>query len=211
VQPLSGYKLTTKMTQVQQMLNLLDRAPIINQMYGPNAIKTLKLAAYVMEQGFDIRNVDEFVSLPPEDSKLLTAIEEQEMWYHGNVPPRRADDNDMRHALAHQEEIVTERFNELERRDPGTAAAARAHIADHLRKMALLQEQQEKMLMEMQQAANAQGISTGGEGGAGPDGAAEPGQEPGSPKVRADENEPGGEHKEVKSEAMSNAPNGGAQ
>lgn len=211
VQPLSGFRLTTKQTQVQQLLNLLDRAPIINQMYGPNAIKTLKLAAYVMEQGFDIRNVDEFVSLPPEDSKLLTAIEEQEMWYHGNVPPRRPDDNDMRHALAHQEEIVTERFVELERRDPGTAAKARAHIADHLRKLALLQEQQEKMLMEMQQAANAQGISTGGEGGVGPDGAAEPGQEPDSPKVRADENEGGGENKEVKSEAMRNAPNGGAQ
>lgn len=213
VQPLSGFRLMTKTTQVQQLINLLDRAPVINQMYGPNAVKMPKLMAYIMENGFDIRNADEFIQLPPEDTKLVTALEEHEAWYHGNVPPRRADDNDMRHALAHQEEIASERFEELERRDPGVAAKARAHVADHLRKLALVQEQQEKMLMEMGQAAAAQGITVGGEGAGagGPDGAAEPGQDPESPKVRSNENEPGGEQREAKSEAMSNAPNGGAQ
>ncbi len=206
VQPLSGFRLATKTTQVQQLINLLDRAPIINQMYGPNAVKMPKLMAYVMEQGFDIRNVDEFIGLPPDETKLLTAIEEHELWYHGNVPPRRADDNDMRHVLAHQEEIAGERFAQLESRDPGTAAAARAHIADHMRKLALLQEQQEQMMMQMAQVQAAQGGASGG-GGGGPEGAAEPGQDPESPKVRSNENE---RTAETKSSAMSNAPNEGA-
>lgn len=213
VQPLSGFRLMTKTTQVQQLINLLDRAPIINQMYGPNAVKMPKLMGYIMEQGFDIRNIDEFVQLPAEDSKLLTALEEAELWYHGNVPPVRADDNHMRHALVHQQEMTQQRFAELDRRDPGTAARARAHIADHYRAIAAIQERQEKMMMDMMQAAQAQGIDVGGGGGgaAGPEGAAEPGQEPGSPKVRKNENERSGENADVKSEAMSNAPNEGAQ
>jgi hypothetical protein len=206
VQPLSGFRLTTKMTQVQQLLNVLDRAPIINQMYGPAAVKMTKLLAFVLEHGFDIRNADEFIQLPPEESKLMTAIEEQEMWYHGNVPPRRPDDNDMRHILAHMEEIKAERFQLLEQSDPGTAADARAHIADHMRKIALQQEQQEKMMMDMAQAAAAQGIGGGEGGGGGPEGAAEPGQDPESPKMRVNETE-----RETKSEAMTNAPNAGAQ
>lgn len=215
VQPLSGFRLTTKTTQVQQLMNLLDRAPIINQLYGPNAVKMPKLMGYIMEQGFDIRNIDEFITLPPEDSKLLTAIEETELWYHGNVPPVRPDDNHMRHALTHQEEMALPRFAELERRDPGTAAKARAHIADHYRAIAALQERQEKMMMDMAQAAAAQGITVGGEGGGagegGPEGAGTPDQDPESPKVRKNENERSGSEKETRSEAMSNAPNGGAQ
>lgn len=209
VQPLSGYRLQTKRTQVQQLLNLLDRAPIINQMYGPNAVKMPKLIAFIMEQGFDIRNVDEFVQLPPDEAGLVTAVEEHEMWYHGNVPPRRADDNDWRHAISHMEEMKSERFAELEQADPGTAAHARAHTMDHMRKIALLQEQQEKMLMEMQQAATA--MNLGGDGaGAGPEGAAEPGQEPGSPKVRKNETE--GEFAEAKSSGMSDrSANAGAE
>lgn len=206
VQPLSGYKLATKTTQIQQLINLLDRAPIINQMYGPQAVKMPRLLAFIMEHGFDIRNVDNFVQ---DETSLLTAIEEAELWYHGNVPPRREDDNDLRHIIAHQEEISTPRFEELSTRDPGTAARVLAHIADHMRKVARLQEKQENIMMLMQQAAAQQGISA--EGGGGPSGAAEPGQEPGSPKVRAEENEGGGENAEVKSEAMSNAPNEGAQ
>jgi hypothetical protein len=208
VQPLSGFRLMTKTTQVQQLLNMLDRGPIINQMYGPDAVKMPKLMAYVMEHGFDIRNADEFIGMPPEDTRLLTAIEEAELWYHGNVPPRRADDNDMRHILAHQEEMATERFAELTMRDPGTAAGARAHLADHMRKVALEQEQQEKAIMKMAQQASMLGAGGGGEGGV--EGAAEPGQEADSPKVRKSENERQGKNSEVKGEAMSNAPNEGA-
>lgn len=209
VQPLSGFRLSTKLGQIQQLVNLLDRAPVINQMYGPNAIKMVKLFGFIMEQGFDIRNVDEFLSLPPEETRLLTAIEEQEMWYHGNVPPRRPDDNDMRHVLAHQEEVSSERFAQLQARDPGTAAGALAHIADHMRKIALQQEQQEKMIADMAQFASANNIGGGGGGEGGSpmeaEGAAEPGQEPGSPKVRRNESQ-----RETKSEAMSGAPNAGA-
>lgn len=206
VQPLSGYRLSTKNMQVQQLVNLLDRAPIINQMYGPAAVKMPQLFAYILEHGFDFRNADEFITLPPDQSRLLTAIEEQELWYHGFVPPRRPDDNDQRHIVLHLDEMKQERFQLLEQSDPGTAARARAHVADHMRKVALMQEQQEKMLADMAQAAAMQGI-----GGESPGGAAEPGQEPGSPKVRREENEGGGPNKDTKSEAMSRAPNRGAE
>lgn len=210
VQPLSGFRLMTKRTQVQQLINLLDRGPIINQMYGPNAVKLPKLLAYIMEVAFDIRNVDEFIQLPPDEAHLLTAMEEEELWYHGSVPPRRPDDNDMRHILSHKEQIATERFAQLEQSDPGTASKARAHIADHYRKLALVQELQEKMLMEQAQMQSMMAMS--GEGGGG---AAEPGQAPGSPKVRREEGghggeDGGGEFRDAKSEGMSGAPNPGA-
>lgn len=210
IKPLSGSRLATKTTQTQQLINLLDRAPAIIQMYGPQSIKLTKFFAWILKHGFDVRNADEFVTMPPEESRLLTAIEEQELWYHGNVPPRRPDDNDARHVLSHMEEVKGERFAELEQRDPGTAAKARAHIADHMRKMALQQEQQEKFLADMAQAAAAQGIGQGGGESSSPsgkpDGASSPDQDPESPKVRRNE-----QTRDVKSEAMSNAPNGGAQ
>jgi hypothetical protein len=223
VQPLSGFKLLTKQTQIQQLVNLFDRAPQINQLYGPNAVKMPKLYAYILEQGFDIRNVDEFIGLPPEETRLLTAIEEQELWYHGNVPPRRPDDNDLRHAQSHLMEIKSERFGMLEEGDPATASLARAHIADHMRKLALLAEQQEKMMMDMAQAAAMQGIMQGDSSmspDGGPSNAAEGGptntQEPGSPKLRTNEqtdssrngNDMGGS--DMKSNAMAGAPNAGA-
>lgn len=207
VQPLVSHRLTTKQTMVQQLVNILDRAPIINQMYGPQAVKMPKLLAMILEIGFDIRNVDEFITVPPEEAGLLTAIEEHELWYHGVVPPRKPDDNDMRHALAHMQEFGSERFDELDKRSPGTAARARAHAAEHMRKIALLQEQQEGMMMQVAQVAAMQGI-----GGGAPAGAAGPGQEPTSPKVRRNENERGeGVGEEEKSEAMAGAPNLGAQ
>jgi hypothetical protein len=212
VQPLSGFRLTTKRTQVQQLINLLDRGPIINQMYGPNAVKMPKLLAYIMETAFDIRNVDEFVQLPPEEARLLTAVEEEELWFHGVVPPRRPDDNDMRHIISHEETFGTDRFDELEKADPGTAAKARAHVADHYRKMLLAQEIQEKLLMEQAQLQSMLAMGGGDSPGAS---AAEPGQDPGSPKVRNEEGghgeeEGGGEFKEAKSEGMRGAPNTGA-
>lgn len=206
VQPLVSHRLTTKQTMVQQLVNILDRAPIINQMYGPDAVKMPKLLAMILEVGFDVRNVDDFIKVPPEEAGLLTAIEEHEMWYHGVVPPRRPDDNDMRHAVAHMEEFGSERFAELDRRSPGTTARARAHAADHMHKIALLQEQQEGLMMQVAQVAAMQGLT-----GA-PAGAAQAGQEPTSPKVRRNENERGeGVGSEEQSEAMAGAPNLGAQ
>jgi hypothetical protein len=206
-QPLVSHRLTTKQTMVQQLVNILDRGPIINQMYGPNAVKMPKLLAMILEVGFDIRNVDEIIGLPPEEAGLLTAMEEHEVWYHGNVPPRKPDDNDMRHVLAHMQEFGSERFKQLEAISPGTAARARTHAAEHMRKLALQQEMQEKMMMDMAQVAAMQGM-----GGGAPAGAAEPGQDPGSPKVRGNEVERGdGQGREQQSEAMRGAPNAGAQ
>lgn len=217
VQPLSGFKLLTKQTQIQQLTNMLDRGPQINQLYGPNAIKIPQLYAYILEQGFDIRNVDEFVGLPPDQTRLLTAIEEQELWYHGNVPPRRSDDNDLVHVTSHLEELKTERFQMLMESDAATANLARAHIADHMRKLALLQEQQSKMVMEAAQAAAVQGIMAGGGESAAPEGGASTTQDPDSPKVRRneyDDKDRNGSDNEslsnTKSDAMAGAPNAGA-
>lgn len=208
VQPLASHKLATKQTQVQQLVNILDRAPVINQMYGPHAVKMTKLLAMILEQGFDIRNTDEFITIPPEEAGLLAASEEHELWYHGNVPPRKPDDNDMRHILNHTEEFSTPRFAELERIAPGIAAQARAHNAEHMRKLMLQQELQEAMLMKMAQF----GSMNQAMGGRNIPGAAAPGQQPGSPQIRRNENErgerPGGQEQ---SEAMVAAPNAGAQ
>lgn len=206
VQTLASTRWTMKQTQVQQLVNILDRAPIINQMYGPQAVKMPKLLAMILEQGFDLQGVEEFISVPPEEAGLLSAGEEAEMWYHGSVPPRRADDNDMRHILAHLEEMKTERFNFLEQRSPQTAARVRAHIAEHIRKVELQQEIQEGMMMQMAQHATAMGI--GGQNGS-PAGAGSPTQDPDSPNVRSNEVERG-EGQQAQSEAMQEAPNAGA-
>lgn len=211
VQPLASHKLTTKQTQVQQLVNILDRAPVINQMYGPNAVKMPQLLAMILEQGFDIRNVDEFISIPQDAAGLLTPSEEEELWFHGNVPPRKPDDNDMRHILGHMEVMGSERFAELEKVSPGTAARARAHVAEHYRKVELLQLQQEKTMMEFAQQAGQMGMGGGG-GGSPIPGAAGPNQDPNSPQVRTNENdrgEAGGS--EAKSQAGQQAPNKGAE
>lgn len=205
VQPLASHKLTQKVGQVQQLVNLLDRAPIINQMYGPNAVKMPKLLAKILEWGFDFQDVDEFITLPPEETSLLTAIEEHELWYHGEVPSRKPDDNDARHLMAHQEEISSDRFARLEAMAPNVGHKVRAHIAEHMRKIALMQEMQEKMLMEMAQQQALQGGSPGAGG------AASPGQGPDSPQVRRnEEGRSEGVGSEAKSEAGKKAPNRGA-
>jgi hypothetical protein len=208
VQPLASHRLTTKQVQVQQLVNILDRGPVINQMYGPQAVKMPQLLKHILEFGFDIRNADEFITAT-DGGNLMTALEEHEAWYHGTVPPRRADDNDMRHIFGHMQEIMSERFAELEARSPGTASRARAHLAEHQRKVALVKEQQEKALMEM---AQMQSMMGGGQNGSPIPGAGGPGQDPGSPNIRSNEVERGEEAgSEEKSEAMTNAPNAGAQ
>ena len=223
VQPLASFKLLTKQTQVQQLVNLLDRIPIFAQTYGPQSINGPKLLAHVLEFGFDIRNAGDFVSQPPDESELLSALQEQELWYHSKVPPVRADDNHLRHTLVHLEELKGERFEALWKHDPGTAARARAHVAEHLQILAITQEQQEKQIMDMQQVATAMQIQPPQSiGGMGVDGAAvnipgagTPDQAPTSPKVRRNEMERGEGNdaatSQAKSAAMQNAPNPGAQ
>jgi hypothetical protein len=205
IQPLSSFRLTTRTLQVQQLTNILDRAPIINQMYGPQTVNMPKLLAKILQEGFDFRDVADYIKLPPMDSGLLTAIEEHELWYHGVVPARHVDDNDVRHYMAHEEEIRSERFALLEATQPSAAAKARAHAAEHARKMALLQEIQEQAIMLATQQQQVQGPSAGtGGGGAG---AAGVGQEPGSPKVRREAGAPqaGEEGESEGSMAASNA------
>jgi len=215
VQPLASHKLTTKQTQVQQLVNILDRAPIINQMYGPNAVKMVPLLSMILEQGFDIRNVDEFLTVPQESAGLLTPTEEEELWFQGNVPPRKPDDNDMRHIINHMEALGGERFAKLEEVSPGTAARARAHVAEHYRKIELMQLQQEKVMMEMSQMGAQMGLGGGGGGGSPIAGAGGPGQDPNSPNVRGNETERGegspASGSKAKSEAGRSAPNAGAQ
>ena len=212
VQPLASHKLTTKQTQVQQLVNILDRAPIINQMYGPQAVNMPRLLAMILEQGFDIRNVDEFIEL--DDGTALTPIQEHQLWYHGNVPPVNPQDNNMRHYQAHMEEMGTPQFAELEKVSPGTAARARAHTAEHLIAVEKKFMKQEDRMQEFAQLGAQQGLLSGGSpiGGA-----AGPNQDPNSPQVRRGETERGesaggGEAKnEAKSAGMSGAPNAGAQ
>lgn len=211
VQQLASTKLTTKVMMTQQLVNMLDRAPVINQTYGPNTINMPRLYATVLEMGFDLRNVEDYVKVQGEVG-LLTPTEEHELWYHGKVPGRRPDDNDMRHILSHVEELSSARFAELERRSPGTAARARAHIAEHYRKVELLQMQQEDMMQQFAQLGAQQGLLSGGGGGgmgSPTGGAAGPGQDPNSPKVRNNEVDRG-EGSSAKSEGMSRANAAGA-
>lgn len=213
--PLASHKLTTKMSNTQQLVNLLDRAPIINQQYGPQAINQPKLFEMILEHGFDIRNVDEIVSLP-NAIHLLTPSQEHELWYHGNVPNRKPDDNDMRHILGHLEEMAGERFKQLEQKSPGTAARAKAHTMEHMTQLERKQMHQEDMLQQFAQVGAQMGLMKGGAGGGGESpiaGAAGPGQEPGSPKVRGNETDRGEASGggSAKSEGMRGAPNKGAQ
>jgi hypothetical protein len=211
--PLASTKLTTKLTQVQQLVNILDRVPIINQMYGPDAVNAPRLLAMILEHGFDIRNIEDIIKMP--DAKhLLTPSQEHELWYHGNVAPRKPDDNDLRHAISHMEEIASKRFKMLESKSPGTAARARAHVMEHLQMIEKRQMLQEDMLMQAAQVGQQMGLlkgpGGGGGGGSPIGGAAGPGQDAESPKVRNNETERG-EGSAAKSEGTRNSPNAGAQ
>lgn len=212
VQPVASHKLTTKVMMTQQLVNMIDRAPIVNQMYGPNAVNIPRLYAMVLEMGFDLRNVEDYVQVDS-DHGLLTPTDEHELWYHGRVPARKRDDNDMRHILAHVEELSSERFKKLEQVSPGTAARARTHIAEHYRKVELLQMKQEDMLQQFAQLGAAQGLMQGGQGSP-IGGAGGPGQDPNSPKVRnneTDRGEGGAAKSEGQKRASSSGANTGAQ
>jgi len=208
VQPLASHRLATKMTQVQQLVNILDRIPVLAQMYGPQTFNAPKILAKILEQGFDMRDVDELIKVPDE-ANILTPTQEHQLWYHGNVPPRRPDDNDQRHILSHMEELSTPQFKQLEEASPQCAAKARAHIAEHYEALELKQMRQEDMLMQFAQLGAQSGLLGGG---ASPiAGAAGPGQEPGSPKVRSNENERGEGASEAKSNGTARQSNAGAQ
>lgn len=183
VQPLAGLLLKQRQTQVQPLISILDRAQVINQTYGPGTIKVPKLLAKILQDGFDIRNVDDFIEFSgaSDEVTLLSAMQEHELWFHGSVPPVRDGDNHYRHWIAHNDVISSERFEELEERSPQTAGLARAHVAQHAMELAMLFERQEKQMMEQAQAAAMQGMGAETPGTAGGDEEAE------SPKFRKDE------------------------
>lgn len=197
VEPLASFHVTTKQMQVQQLVNMFDRAPTVNQMYGPNVVDMPKLMAYIMQQGFDIQNVDEFIQLDDED-RLLVSVQEQEMWYQGNVPPVRKSDNHLRHFMDHMEELGTERFAQLEQEDMALAAKIRAHIAETAMKIFKTKDRQEREIMTAMQEAIRQNIIPPGidgtrmqgeglGGGMAAEGFGSPDQDPGSPNFRQNE------------------------
>lgn len=215
VVPLAGYRLSTQRVQTQQLVNLLDRAPAINQLYGRDVIKIHALLAKIFREGFGFRDYNDFITLPPEDSRLFSAIEEHEAWYHGTVPKVRDEDNHLRHWEDHLAETETETFLELERRDEKTAHEARAHAAQHGIHLARMGEQMEQALMQAeQQRAIAGGVGGGGGAEEGGRGFNEAGQKPGSPNFRSEQGDEPGMPKNGKaatqSEAAMNEPNAGA-
>jgi hypothetical protein len=205
-QPLVLPRLAVKQTQVQQLVNILDRAPVINQMYGPDAVNMPGLLAWILEFAYDIHNTGDFIKLPPSEAGLITASQEHEAWYHGSIPKINPDDNHMRHWYAHNQEFKGERFAYLEKNDPATAAKAVAHAADHGNKLMIDQEQMEQALVKQAQAGAMGQLANG------PGGAASPGQDPNSPQIRRNENERSeGVGQAEKSESMQGAPNKGAE
>jgi hypothetical protein len=219
--PLASFRLTTRQTQVQQLINVLDRAPVINQMYGPSTVNMPKLLAHILDKGFDIRDVDEFISVP-NHVRLLTTLEEHEMWYNGHIPPVRDGDNDLRHFMDHMDEIGSERFAWLKEHDPAHASRILKHIAGHGYKIAKTKDRQEYELMQAMQEAIRQNIMPPGVEGIRMDGTGlqgqqegygSPTQQPGSPNFRSNEVDRtvGPQGNEQRAESGMAAPNLGAQ
>lgn len=196
---LAGHRLNQQFVQVQQLVNMLDRAPALN-MAQPGMIRLPQLVAKILQEGFGIRDVDELVELDTEDTRALSAWEEHEAWKQGVVPPIHERENLLRHAKLHQDFVNGEEFAQIERDDPGTAAKVQAHIATTMAKIARLYEQQEQQLMLAAQARSVRGEEGGKPGGRGFN---EPGQSPGSPNFRS-------EHQDEKAESAASSPNEGA-
>jgi hypothetical protein len=160
---------------------------------------------WILKEGFGFKGASEIVNMDLDRQGLPSAMEEEELWLHGEVPPVRLGENLIRHAQSHMMWLKGDKAKYLLERMPDVYAKALAHVQDTMREIAKLQEQQEQQLMiAMQQQA----ISGGGQGGggAGGRGFAQPGQDPGSPKFRGP-----AKGDEVRSEAGQKAPNAGAQ
>lgn len=213
-QPMASLQLSTHRVQTQQLINLIDRAPAINQIAGPNTIKIKRLLGKVFRDGFGFRDAADFIGLDPKDAGVLTPTEEHEMWYHGEVPPVRDEDNHLRHYIQHAQEIETDAFRELSEREPYIADQARAHQANHAIELERMNIEMEQVLMLAAQQGAIQEASAGGGGGEGGTGFAGAGQQPGSPGFRGtsgpESGMPKNENGATKSEAGMAAPNEGA-
>jgi hypothetical protein len=207
--------LAQRNVQTQQLINLLDRAPAVNQLTGQETIKIPALLARIFRDGYGFHDVASFITVPPEEAGVLTPTEEHEMWFHGEVPPVKDMDNQLRHIIAHMQILQTPSFQELEKKNPSIGNKARAHIANHMLEAEKLGMQQEQILMQAAQmgavSSAAQGGGGGEDGGAGFAGA---GQQPGSPGFRGSSGPesamPKNGNGAVKSEAGIGAPNMGA-
>jgi len=203
VMALAGFRLNQHRVMTQQLVNLLDRAPVINQLQ-PGLIRIDELLFRVLRDGFGFKDASDIINMDTERMGLPSALEEEELWMHGEVPPVRKGENLVRHIQSHSMWLRGEKAKWLLERAPDIYAKVVAHVQDTMREMAKLQEQQEAaMMVAMQQQALA-GPTQGGE--AGGRGFAEPGQAPGSPKFRGP-----AKGDEVQSEATQQAPNEGAQ
>jgi len=200
---LSGFLLNQHRIMTQQLVNLLDRAPVINQMQ-PGLIRLDELLFRVFRDGFGFKDAHEIINMDVERMGLPSALEEEELWMHGEVPPVRKGENLVRHLQSHNMWLRDEKAKWLLEHAPDIYAKCVAHVQDTMKEMAKLQEQQEAaMMVAMQQQALA-GPGQGGE--AGGRGFAEPGQDPESPKFRGP-----AKGDSAKSEATQQAPNEGAQ
>lgn len=215
--PMASVQLSSRAVQTQQLINLLDRAPQINQLTGTETIKIAALLSKIFREGFGFHDVANFIQVPPSEAGVLTPTEEHELWYHGEVPPVKELDNQLRHYIAHMAELGTDAYQDFEKKHPEIADKARAHVAKHaveLEKMGMLQENQLMQATQMgavSAAAQGGGSEPGAEGGSGFAGS---GQQPGSPGFRSSSGPESGMPKsaagEIKSNAGMHAPNLGA-
>ena len=212
-------RLTTQLVQVQQLINLLDRAPVLNQSMGEEIIKVRPLLLKIFREGFGFKDAAEFITVDPREAGLLSSTEEHEAWMHGVVPRVRDADSHVDHYASHQQFMESEAFTWLEENMPHVAADALKHGVKHLVKLT----QDIELFGSKAATAADQGALTqlaengemGGGGGpaAGGRGFNEPGQDPDSPNFRSEspnDDMPKDQEGMNKSEGTRSGPNPGA-
>lgn len=204
---LAGYRMNQHKVMTQQLVNLLDRAPVLNQMQ-PGLIRLDELLYRIMTEGFGFRDAAEIINMDVEKMGLPSALEEEQLWMHGEVPPMRHGENLIRHVQSHTQWLSGDKAKWIQERAPEIFAKILAHVQDTMQEIAKVQEQQEQAIaMALQQQA------VGGEQGgnqAGGRGFGGPGQSPDSPNFRGPAKGDEGPKSETKSKAMAGAPNPGA-
>lgn len=210
---IASERLSTQLVQVQQLINLLDRAPVLNQAMGTELIKIRPLLLKIFREGFGFKDAGEFITVDPREIGILSSTEEHEAWMHGVVPRVRDEDAHVDHFASHEQFFQTEHFTWLEKNMPHVAADALEHATKHLVKLTqnieLFSAQRNKAADQgsLAQLAQGNGSSAGGRG------FNEPGQNPGSPNFRSEspnEEMPEDEEGQSKSEGTRSGPNPGA-
>jgi len=211
-------RLTTQLVQVQQLINLLDRAPQLNQVMGEEIIKVRPLLMKIFREGFGFKDAAEFITIDPRDAGLLASEEEHEAWMNGVVPRVNELDAHVDHYQSHYQFMQSESFAWLEANMPNVAAEAIRHAVEHLAKMTGdIEIYSSKAHRAADQGALSQLAQNGQMGGGGPSaggrGFNAPGQSPESPNFRREspnDNMPQTEEGMNKSEGTRSGPNPGA-